>query len=183
MISTAFQALFVLIATIGSTYIPNTRTYFMLLNYTLGVAGAAMVYRLDVDRVWARFFGYCLCIAFSANYPLLFAMGTANIAGFTKKTTANAALFVGYCAANVASPQLFLASEKPTYPSGFKACLACLSVSVALTAVLRAYLVWENRRRDRVYGVVANENSDEVDVALGLSDQTDFELTQFRYVY
>lgn len=183
MISTAFQATFVLIATIGSTYIPNTRTYFMIFNYTMGVAGAAMVYSLEADRVWARFFGYCCCIAFSANYPLLFAMGTANIAGFTKKTTANAALFVGYCAANVASPQLFLAREKPTYPSGFKACLACLSVSVALSAILRVYLVWENKRRDRVYGPVVNENTDEVDVALGLSDQTDFELKQFRYVY
>ncbi|KAL1900572.1 hypothetical protein Sste5346_002295 [Sporothrix stenoceras] len=183
MISTAFQALFVLIATIGSTYIPNSRTYFMIFNYTVSVAGAAIVYKLEAERVWARFFGYCLCIAFSANYPLLFAMGTANIAGFTKKTTANAALFVGYCAANVASPQLFLAREKPTYPSGFKACIACISMSVALTAILRAYLVWENKRRDRVYGAVTNENTEEVDVALGLSDQTDFELKQFRYVY
>ncbi|CAK7204773.1 hypothetical protein SEUCBS139899_007533 [Sporothrix eucalyptigena] len=188
MISTTFQAIFVLIATIGSTYLPNTRTYFMMFNYTLGVIGAAMVWKLEATRLWARFFGYCLCIAFSGNYPLIFAMSTANFAGFTKKATANAAIFVAYCAANVASPQLFIAKEAPTYPSGFKACLACISVSAAASGALRFYLMWENKRRDRMYGTAAAASGDdaagtgeEVDVALGLSDKTDFELKQFRY--
>ncbi|CAK7229696.1 hypothetical protein SBRCBS47491_007335 [Sporothrix bragantina] len=188
MIITGFQAVFVLVATIGSTYLPNTRTYFMIGNYTIGVIGAAMVWKLEATRLWARFFGFCLCIAFSGNYPLIFAMSTANFAGFTKKATANAAIFVAYCAANVASPQMFLAKEAPTYPSGFKACLACISVSAVASGALRAYLVWENKRRDRMYGTAAAASgddstggADEVDVALGLSDKTDFELKQFRY--
>ncbi|KAJ9137957.1 Major facilitator superfamily transporter [Pleurostoma richardsiae] len=181
MISTAFQALFVIIATVGSTYIKNSRTYFMMLNYTVGVIGAVMVNQIDASRLWARFFGYCLCIAFSGNFPMIFAMSTANFAGFTKKATVNAALFVGYCAANIASPQFFMENESPTYPSGFKACLVCLCVSVIATAILRVYLTWQNSRRDRELGIV-DANSDEVDVALSLSDKTDLELPQFRYV-
>ncbi|KAH8681946.1 major facilitator superfamily domain-containing protein [Xylariales sp. PMI_506] len=160
MVSTAFQAIFVIIATVGSTYIKNSRTYFMMFNFTMGVIGAVMVKELDTSRLWARFFGYNLCIAFSGNYPLIFAMSTANFAGFTKKATVNAAIFVAYCAANVASPQFFISSESPAYPTGFEACL--------------------NKLRDR-NGVVAM-TPDEVDVALSLSDKTDFEIPQFRYV-
>ena len=74
-----------------------------------------------------------------------------------------------------------MAKESPTYPSGFKACLVCLCVSVVATGVLRIYLIWQNKRRDQEHGVV-EDNRDEVDVAVGLSDQTDFELPQFRYV-
>ena len=96
MIPTAFQALFVGIATVGSTYIENSRTYFMMLNYTLGVIGAVMVNQIDPSRLWARFMGYCLCIAFSGNFPMVFAMSTANFAGFTKKATVNAAVSTHY---------------------------------------------------------------------------------------
>ncbi|KAL1849416.1 hypothetical protein VTK73DRAFT_9882 [Phialemonium thermophilum] len=90
MICTAFQAIFVLIGSVGSTYIKNSRTYFMMLNFLFGIAGAVMVNEIDAERLWARFFGYCLCIAFSANFPLIFALSTGNVAGFTKKATVNA---------------------------------------------------------------------------------------------
>lgn len=92
MIPTAFQALYVIIAAGGSTFIKNSRTYFMMFNFILAVAGAVMVYKIDESRIWARFFGYCLCIAFSGNFPMIFTMSTANIAGFTKKSTVNAAV-------------------------------------------------------------------------------------------
>ncbi|KAF7555668.1 hypothetical protein G7Z17_g1960 [Cylindrodendrum hubeiense] len=181
MVSTAFQAIFVLISTVGSTYLENTRTYFMVFNYCMSIIGGVMVNQLSVDRAWARFFGYNLCIAFSANFPMIFAMSSANFAGFTKKTTVNALIFIAYCAANVASPQFFIAGEFPTYPTGFRACIICLSISAALTIVLRCYLIWQNKRRDAENGEV-EPAGDEVDVSLSLSDKTDFEIPQFRYV-
>ncbi|RSL57762.1 hypothetical protein CEP54_008154 [Fusarium duplospermum] len=93
---------------------------------------------------------------------MVFAMSTANFAGFTKKATVNAAIFVAYCAANIASPQLFKASEAPTYESGFAACVICLSAAAFLSAVLQ-------------------NNPEEVDLAQNLADKTDAELPEFRY--
>lgn len=92
MISTAFQALAVIIATAGSTYIKNSRTYFMVAIYAVGIAGAVMVQKIDPEHLWARFFGFCLCVSFVGNFPMVFAMSTANFAGFTKKATVNAAV-------------------------------------------------------------------------------------------
>ncbi|UPK92305.1 hypothetical protein LCI18_003240 [Fusarium solani-melongenae] len=180
MISTAFQALAVLIATAGSTYIKNSRTYFMVAIYAVGIAGAVMVQKIDPEHLWARFFGFCLCVSFVGNFPMIFAMSTANFAGFTKKATANAAIFVAYCAANIASPQLFKASEAPNYESGFTACVICLSAAAALSGILRFYLIWENKKRDQLYGVPEN-NPEEVDLAQNLEDKTDAELPEFRY--
>ncbi|RSL84892.1 hypothetical protein CEP51_003651 [Fusarium floridanum] len=180
MISTAFQALAVIIATVGSTYIKNSRTYFMVAIYAVGIAGAVMVQKIDSENLWARFFGFCLCVSFVGNFPMVFAMSTANFAGFTKKATVNAAIFVAYCAANIASPQLFKASEAPTYESGFTACIICLSAAAFLSGVLRFYLIWENKKRDQLYGVPEN-NPEEVDLAQNLADKTDAELPEFRY--
>ncbi|KAJ4211554.1 hypothetical protein NW759_012465 [Fusarium solani] len=180
MISTAFQALAVIIATAGSTYIKNSRTCFMVAIYAVGIAGAVMVQKINPEHLWARFFGFCLCVSFVGNFPMVFAMSTANFAGFTKKTTVNAAIFVAYCAANIASPQLFKASEAPNYESGFTACVICLSAAAVLSGVLRYYLIWENKKRDQLYGVPEN-NPEEVDLAQNLEDKTDAELPEFRY--
>ncbi|KAH7303091.1 major facilitator superfamily domain-containing protein [Stachybotrys elegans] len=168
VISAAFQALFVFTATVGSSYIKNSRTYFMVFLYAISVAGAVMVRQIEQQRLWARFLGYCLCIAFSGNFPMIFAMSTANFAGYTKKATVNAALFVAYCAANVSSPQLFSASEAPT-------------CSVVFTGILRAYLIWENRKRDQQFGTRSSE--EEINVELLVSDKTEMEIPEFRFVF
>ncbi|KAM0433502.1 hypothetical protein ACHAPT_004382 [Fusarium lateritium] len=180
MISTAFQAIAVLVATVGSTYIKNSRTYFMMAIYAVGIAGAVMVQKIDPEHLWARFFGFCLCVSFVGNFPMVFAMSTANFAGFTKKATVNAAIFCAYCAANIASPQLFKASEAPSYESGFTACIICLSAATVLSGVLRFYLIWENKKRDQLCGV-PESNPEEVDLAQNLADKTDGELAEFRY--
>lgn len=89
-------------------------------------------------------------------------------------------IFVAYCAANIASPQLFKASEAPNYESGFTACIICLSAAAVLSGVLRYYLIWENKKRDQLYGVPEN-NPEEVDLAQNLEDKTDAQLPEFRY--
>ena len=90
MISVAFQAIFVIVGTVGSTYLKNARTYFMAFNLAISLVGSVMVRQLDPTSIWPRFFGYCLCIAYSANFPLVLSMSSSNIGGFTKKNTVNA---------------------------------------------------------------------------------------------
>lgn len=101
MISTAFQAAFVIIATFGSSRLKNTRTYFMAANLAISLTGVVLIRQLDATHIWARFIGFCLSIAYTANIPLVLSMSSGNVGGFTKKNTVNAMVstsaLVGKC--------------------------------------------------------------------------------------
>ncbi len=58
--------------------------------------------------------------------------------------------------------------------------LVCFGAGAALCLVLRVYLIWENKRRDKAGTPVEElENRDEINYA----DMTDMEIRQFRYIY
>ncbi|CAI6101459.1 unnamed protein product [Clonostachys chloroleuca] len=108
-------------------------------------------------------------------------MSTGNIRGFTKKTTVNAMIFIGYCVGNIVGPHLFVDNEAPSYPSGFLAMMICFGIALVICTSLRFYLIWENRRRDRLGFVNSGKSFEKLEAAL--FDKTDKELLQFRYVY
>lgn len=93
MIAYVFQLIFVLIATIGSTYIKNTRTLWMIFDMAFAIAGSAMVREIHGNK-WGRFFGYCLTMGYTPNLPIILSMLSANIGGFSKKMTVNAMVSV-----------------------------------------------------------------------------------------
>lgn len=90
MIVTGFQGFFVITSTLGSTYLPNTRTIWMAICIVIALVGAVVIRQVDNSHIWARYSGYCLLSAYTANFPLLLSLNVANVAGITKKTTANA---------------------------------------------------------------------------------------------
>jgi hypothetical protein len=87
---------------------------------------------------------------------------------------------MGYCTGNIIGPQLFFADQSPSYTSGFLAMLICYAVGILTCIGLRYYLIWENRRRDRVNAVLNEPQNGEM---LNLLDKTDKEIGQFRYIY
>lgn len=89
MIGFAFQAVFVLLSTGGTSYLRNSRTWFMAWNLAISIVGAAMIREIPKDQQWARFFGYCLTMGYSANFPMILSVASGNFGGFTKKTTVN----------------------------------------------------------------------------------------------
>lgn len=206
MISVAFQAVFVIFGTVGSTYLTNARTYFMAFNLAISLTGSIMVREISPDNIWARFVGYCFCIAYSANFPLVLSISSSNVGGFTKKNTANAMVslagipsrryyafkifsakttrqvFISYCLGNIIGPQLFFEDEAPSYPSGFLSMIICFAAALVLSLVLRIYLIWENRRRDKKTVFAADPTEDQIG-ASNLTDATDKEMPHFRYVY
>jgi hypothetical protein len=206
MISVAFQAVFVIVGTAGSTYMKNVRTYFMAFNLAISLTGSIMVRELDASNIWPRFIGYCFCIAYSANFPLVLSISSSNVGGFTKKNTANAMVspgassatlhgtsgtsvanktqqvFIAYCLGNIIGPQLFFEDEAPSYPSGFLSMIICFGAALVLSVVLRIYLIWENRRRDNKTGMIVDLDEEQIG-AMNLSDATDKEMANFRYVY
>lgn len=199
----------VLFATSGSSYFRNSRTYFMAFNYAIGVTGAAMVRYIEPHNRWARFAGTVLAGGYSANFPLIMSLMSGNFGGFTKKTTLNAMVcqthvpnlacilssfsctnkniqsFIAYCTGNIIGPQLFFPNEAPTYNSGFLALMICLALGFGMCWVIRFYLMWENSRRDRLVSAEQVAAFDEArhGMMVNLTDMTDKEIPQFRYVY
>ncbi|RDA95285.1 hypothetical protein CP533_3452 [Ophiocordyceps camponoti-saundersi (nom. inval.)] len=166
-------------AMISSRY-KNMRTPVIIFNLALSTVGSALVRQLPPSQKWARYAGFCLTIAYSANSPIIFSIISANTAGFSKKMTINAMAIMAYAAGNIIGPQLFIGSEAPAYTSGFLAIMACFGICILLCIALRFQLWHENRRRDRVQRLNGREVGND---GLNLFDKTDQEMIDFRYVY
>lgn len=90
MVGPGFQLFFVVLATVGSTYISNSRTYFMTFNLVVSMVGSIMGGQIDVSNKYGRLIGVALSITCAANFPLVMAMTSSNVGGYTKKTTVGA---------------------------------------------------------------------------------------------
>ncbi|EGX91303.1 Major facilitator superfamily transporter [Cordyceps militaris CM01] len=179
------QFVLVVLCTGGSTYLKNTRTYWMMLTFAIALLGAALVRQLPAHDKWGKYAGTCLMGASSASFPLLMSIVSGNVGGFTKKTTVNAMSFIAYCAGNIVGPQLFFEREAPSYGSGFAALIVCQTACFFLCLGLRFYLTWLNRSRDRqdAATVATEENHMQRHAAMAMMDKTDKEIAGLRYVY
>ncbi|RCI12914.1 hypothetical protein L249_0763 [Ophiocordyceps polyrhachis-furcata BCC 54312] len=162
-------ALLLFSATMSGRY-KNVRTLFMVFNLSLATVGCILVRQLPPSQKWARYAGFCLTVAYSANAPMILSIISANTGGFSKKMTINAMAIMAYSIGNIIGPQLFVGSEAPSYTSGFLAIMTCLGISIVLCFALR-FLLWrENRRRDGRQRLDGCEVGNDV---LNLSDKTD----------
>ncbi|KGQ12021.1 putative transporter [Beauveria bassiana D1-5] len=179
------QLALVILCTGGSSYLKNTRTYWMMLTFATALVGAALVRQMPEENKWGRYAGTCLMGANSASFPLLMSMVSGNIGGFTKKTTVNALTFTAFCAGNIIGPQLFFEREAPSYSSGFVALIICQTACFILCLLMRFYLLWVNRSRHRHENSteLADEDDVQTHALMAMMDRTDKEIKGFRYVY
>lgn len=103
-------------------------------------------------------------------------MPASNVAGYTKRTTATAFVFLAYCIGNIIGPHAFLGSEAPIYQTGCKLIIGCTAGQAVIACLLRFVLIRRNKLRD-----AQGEARQDVDDAL--LDLTDFENPNFRYSY
>ncbi|EJP70652.1 MFS allantoate transporter, putative [Beauveria bassiana ARSEF 2860] len=179
------QLALVILCTGGSSYLKNTRTYWMMLTFATALVGAALVRQMPEENKWGQYAGTCLMGANSASFPLLMSMVSGNIGGFTKKTTVNALTFTAFCAGNIIGPQLFFEREAPSYSSGFVALIICQTACFILCLLMRFYLMWVNRSRHRHENSteLADEDIVQTQALMAMMDRTDKEIKGFRYVY
>ncbi|EOO02303.1 putative pantothenate transporter protein [Phaeoacremonium minimum UCRPA7] len=102
-----------------------------------------------------------------------------NFAGYTKKATAGAMMYVAFCVGQVVAPQLFLAKEAPVYETAFRASFICFALCIVFTIALRYYLIWENKRRERM-ALAETETAGSNDEFLDMTDKQ--QKLIFRYV-
>ncbi|RDW65598.1 hypothetical protein BP5796_10290 [Coleophoma crateriformis] len=159
----------------------------LIIGYLLAILGILLVKELPTTNKTGRLFGYWMMIVFSAAFPLILSLIASHTAGFTKKATLNAMFFIAYCAGNIEEPQLFVATEAPRYPTAYNGMIACLCGTTDMAVVLRQYMDWENKRRDKEQGLYIDpepkETADveEINLTAERIVLTDWENRNFRY--
>ncbi|KAB8261275.1 major facilitator superfamily domain-containing protein [Aspergillus pseudonomiae] len=177
----AAQIVFLVITAGVATVIPNTRILMMIFNTTVSLVGMVLVWKLNEDNQKGRLTGLALGAVFAVNIPLALSIISSNVAGFTKRSTTSALMFVAYCVGNIVGPQFFLASEEPHYPTGMKGAISGLALGAFFLVCLFVYYIVENKRRDSAYGP-PTQLTEEEERMQGLSNKTDLEIESFRYV-
>lgn len=185
----ACQVTFTLVAAFLANKLRKSRCIIIACVLCISTLGWCLVGYLPTTQKGGRLAGVFIFAAYAAGFPLSLSIIASDVAGYTKKTVVSAILFLAYCAGNIAGPQVFFARESPHYQTGCKICIICLCLGIVDILVLRQYMDWENKRRDRLQGVVieveSRKSSDENGVvtlpSAGL-DETDWEQENFRYI-
>ncbi|CAG8183435.1 unnamed protein product [Penicillium olsonii] len=175
------QLVFLLLTSGVASFVPKTRILMMIFNTAVSMVGMLLIWKLDDDNRAGKMAGLCLGGVFAANIPLSLSLISSNVAGFTKKSTVSAVMFAAYCVGNIVGPQFFIPSEEPSYQTGIKASMSGLAFGIFFLICLLVFYLYENRRRDRLYGspremTVTEELQDEI------SNKTDHEIESFRYM-
>ncbi|KAH8883468.1 MFS general substrate transporter [Thozetella sp. PMI_491] len=162
---------------------PNLRTWGMIVPLLPAIAGISAVYATmnTGANKYGRVVAYWLINSYAITWPFALTMVGQNVAGHTKRAITNTMLLVIFAAGNIAGPFFFRAQDAPGYVLAIATILIFFCLAFFSGIALRVYMIFENRRRDRVYGVLSTE--EKVDgMRLGMHDRTDLENTDFRYV-
>ncbi|KAL7782925.1 major facilitator superfamily domain-containing protein [Trichoderma ceciliae] len=141
------------------------------------LVGSLIVYYVPASDKLTRLAGVYILFTNTISYIMVLSLVASNFAGMSRKTTVSAGIFLAYSAGNLVAPSLFIDSEAPLYPTGFRGMIASFITIILLAIGLMGYLVLQNKQRDNKYGKVDPNATQEDD----LLDLTDKELHYFRY--
>lgn len=152
----------------------------------LAIAGLSAVYATEENGAkWGRVFAYWMINSYAVTWPFCLSMFGSNYAGHTKRASFSMILLIFFSVGNIIGPFCFKESDAPRYTNALATILACFCICVLVAVLLRFYLIWENKRRDKKYGKVdmTGDEDDRVEGILnGMKDETDIANKQFRYV-
>lgn len=120
---------------------------------------------------------------FGAAFMLLLAWNASNIAGHSKKVTANAMTMVAFCVGNILGTQTFQAKQAPGYISGKISIIATLSALCFVVVVMRVWNDWLNKKNKRALAMMSDEEKDELREKMAFADQTDRSNVFFVYTH
>ncbi|KAL3420353.1 allantoate permease [Phlyctema vagabunda] len=162
----------------------NLRTWGMIVPLFPAIAGIAAVYGTSGTGAnkYGRVVAYWLINSYAVTWPFCLTIVGQNVAGHTKRAFTNTMLFIIFAAGNIAGPFFFRTEDAPKYVLAITIILVCFCVALLCAVALRFYMVRENARRDRVYGVAESLEEKRDGMRLGMHDKTDLENPDFRYV-
>ncbi len=188
----ACQVIFTLTAALLATKLRKSRCIIIACLLCVAMLGWCLVGYLPESHIGGRLGGVFIFAAYASGFPLSLSIIASDVGGYTKKTVVSAIIFLAYCTGNISGPQVFYAREAPHYRTGCKICIICLCLGILDILVLRQYMDWDNKRRDRVQGVcIEAEHSKLIELDGGSGavqlppsgmDETDLEQESFRYI-
>ncbi|KAK8853019.1 hypothetical protein IAR55_003720 [Kwoniella newhampshirensis] len=176
----AIQLLTIWLGVIGIWFFPNGRGIIQCLLILPPWIGCIMLYSLPYADKWALTGGYWLATCNSSVFVVNMSLIASNFKGHTRKTIVSFAYFIGYCVGCIAGPQMFLATETPTYPTAMRACIGLYAVYIVAQVAYLALSYYENKRRDKL--AAAGDDSAIPRPASDEDNRTDLEDLSFRYV-
>jgi hypothetical protein len=168
-----------LVVGLAGTFIKNIRTVLLSFCEVPVIIGAALVLEMSwVTERRSAIGGFIILGFFAASYTMMLALMAANTAGHTKKAFTSGLIWAAWGISNGVAPLWIKTPEVVHhYPSLFKGIISTAAIACAGGIVLRLYLQYVNRKRDRLYG---KPTEDQVQ-AYSFADLTDGENTSFRY--
>ena len=165
----------------------HDRSLVMFICIIPTILGAALMIGLDPGGIPQNKAGLLaasfLTGTFGAAFMLLLAWNASNIAGHSKKVTANALTLVAFCVGNILGTQTFQASEAPGYISGKISIVATLAATCFVIVALRLYNDHLNKKNRRVLEGISKAEKDELRDKLAFADQTDRRNVFFVYTH
>jgi hypothetical protein len=117
------------------------------------------------------------------SVPITNIITSRNIAGHSKKVTANALTLVAFAVGNILGTQTFQAKEAPGYISGKISIAATLGALCFIILLLRWHNDHLNRKNERILVDMNEAEKDELREKMAFADQTDRKNPFFRYTH
>ncbi|XP_014554587.1 hypothetical protein COCVIDRAFT_104676 [Bipolaris victoriae FI3] len=173
----AIEFVIVPLCGLAAGYFRNTRCLILAIVCLPPLGGLLGIRLTPLSQRWSLV--GCTWLQYLIGAPVILSWNllTTNIAGHTKRSTANGMWFVFYAAGNIAGANLFLAREAPRYFSALTGLIVCYCAMIIVAGVLAVWMTWQNKKKDRLWGT----GEDEQAVIDGFSDLTDIQAKHFRY--
>ncbi|KAJ5182375.1 hypothetical protein N7449_010950 [Penicillium cf. viridicatum] len=172
--SGVYAGTMMLITTYLAYKFPGWRAYIIVICQLVTMAAALMLWLLPRSELGGLVFACYILTTTGAGYAVTMGLFLANNAGYTKRSLASSALYIGYSLGNFAGPQVFRYEDPPRYNLGFIVVVITAVIAGSFVLVYRILCSMENRRRDKTGTVEGFEHAYE-------DDLTDKMNMQFRY--
>jgi len=168
--------------TLSTKWGQNKRIFAIVLCYIPGIVGTVLLYAVPLSdsTVGVHLFAVYFVNVIATSASILYSLLASNVAGYTKKTIVSTAFFISYSLGNIISPQTFLQSEAPRYPTGIAVTLASFCVNVLLFSSLYVIYTVSNRKREKEMEGQPPLTEEEA-TRLAFSDLTDLENRRMLY--
>lgn len=120
---------------------------------------------------------------FGAAFMLLLAWNASNIAGHSKKVTANALTLVSFAVGNILGTQTFQQKQAPGYKSGKISIIASLTALIFVIIGLRLYNDHLNKVNTKALEGMSEVEKDVMREKMAFADQTDRKNPFFVYTH
>ena len=165
----------------------HDRSMVMLICILPTILGAGLMIGLDPNGIPANKAGLLaasfLSGTFGGAFMLLLAWNASNIAGHSKKVTANALTLVSFCVGNILGTQTFQATQAPGYLSGKISIVATLSALCFVIVGLRLYNDYLNKKNKKALAETGEAEQEELREKMAFADQTDRKNMFFVYTH